>query len=84
MKTLTAPTLDLFPAEEMPFNLAGETLAPKPPTPIPCECGNLEASWNGDKRGYRSYCCSECWQDDPGSNQVWITAADLNINYSNE
>jgi len=52
--------------------------------PIPCECGNPDAEWHGDKRGYRAYCCIECWQDDPSGNQVWITAADLNANYSNE
>jgi len=32
---------------------------------IPCYCGNPEAEWHGDKRGYRAYCCTECWQDDP-------------------
>ena len=26
MKTRTEPTTDLFPADQMPFNLAGETL----------------------------------------------------------
>ena len=53
-------------------------------TSIPCQCGNPDASWHGKKHGYRSYSCQECWQDDPESNQVWITAADLNMNYSNE
>ena len=52
--------------------------------PIPCHCGNPDASWHGNKRGYRSYSCLECWQDDPASNQVWISADDLNCNYSNE
>ena len=50
---------------------------------IPCYCGNPEAEWHGDKRGYRAYCCTECWQDDP-SGDTWITAADLCMNYSNE
>jgi len=50
---------------------------------IPCECGNEDGSWHGDKRGYRSYCCEECWQDDPGGNQVWIPQHEL-TNYNNE
>ena len=86
MKTKTRPQdqFQLIHESDMPFNLAWETLPPEPPPPIPCECGNPEASWHGDKLGYRTYCCSECWQYDPESNQVWITAAELNMNYSNE
>lgn len=26
----------------------------------PCECGNLEATWYGDRHGSRQYMCSEC------------------------
>jgi hypothetical protein len=28
---------------------------------IPCDCGNVSATWQGDKYGRRSYCCDSCW-----------------------
>lgn len=32
---------------------------------IPCECGNDNASWRGEKRSYRFYSCIKCWEADP-------------------
>ena len=29
----------------------------------PCDCGNLNAYWHGDRTGQREYMCAQCWQD---------------------
>jgi len=81
----TPEQFQLIPEKDMPFNLAGETMPPPPPEPPPmiCQCGSPDPSWHGDRRGYRAFCCEECWQDDPRGD-TWVTADDLCSNYSNE
>lgn len=29
----------------------------------PCECGNPEASWHGDRNGLRERMCETCWEN---------------------
>ena len=29
----------------------------------PCDCGNPNADWHGDRTGQREYMCVQCWQD---------------------
>ena len=29
----------------------------------PCDCGNLNAYWHGDRTGQREYMCAQCWQE---------------------
>ena len=31
----------------------------------PCDCGNLNAYWHGDRTGQREYMCAQCWQEKP-------------------
>jgi len=32
-----------------------------------CECGKGEGSWHGSRRGYRAWCCLQCWEEDPSN-----------------
>ena len=29
----------------------------------PCDCGNPNAYWHGDRTGQREYMCAQCWQE---------------------
>ena len=29
----------------------------------PCDCGNPNAHWHGDRTGQREYMCAQCWQE---------------------
>jgi hypothetical protein len=49
-----------------------------------CECGNAGAKPRHEN-GISDFCCPTCWEEmQPCEGSTWITAADLNANYSNE
>lgn len=35
----------------------------------PCDCGNADADWHGDRNGLREYMCAKCWRKKQAARQ---------------